>query len=68
MTPTAHPDPIARRLRALRRAAQRFLIERGRPARTVDADRYLLAYWWRLDDEVHDRLDAIDRRRRTARC
>jgi len=61
------PDPVALRLRRLRREARRFLQDRGRPARLVDVDRYLLGYWWRIDDELHDRLDAIDRGRRPTR-
>lgn len=63
----ALPDMTAHRIRWLRRAARRFLQDRGRPARLVDVDRYLLGYWWRLPDDVHDRLGAIDDARRPSR-
>lgn len=52
-----------RQLVVLRRMACRFLIERGRPAKRSDVDDFLLSYWWRLDDDVHDLLDALARSR-----
>jgi hypothetical protein len=60
-------DPTTRQLRQLRREARRFLQDRGRPARLPDVDKFLLGFWWRLPDDVHDRLDAIDRGRRSTR-
>lgn len=49
-------ERAAKKLAGLRRAACRFLIERGRPARRRDVDELLLTFWWRLPDDVHDLL------------
>jgi len=56
-----------RELSDLRRAACRFLTERGRRARRSDVDDLLLTFWWRLPDDVHELLDGQVRSRRRAR-
>ncbi len=61
-------DDTSRELRRLRLATERHLRERRRRARLADIDGFLWSYWYRLRDDVCDRLGAVVEARTTRRA